>query len=522
MPRDVNGNVVVDPYPSYTRVGSITEIKNGQYIVNKEDKQFEDSELQKAARDIMCHDWKDHVMALLYDRITNPKTQLEYKQFNKPKRNPLVRIASINTVVFSRETYRGTDRKTLNTDYYKYVELPDLAFSQAEYTTNCMGDCFLMPYWDTLRKQVRHEVILPTQVFHIEMMRSTPKSITISYDSRALAEIVNVDYAETPTLFVRWMYDGTYQIYKDSGLEHRVGGGDSGYGEMPLVWFSLGTPSQVRPWSVYMVKDLIDGTVEVGWLELLYNRTAFRRSYRQPSLDPNSAVGPSQGKIDQIAFGPNEVNKVPLTFQQTVDESTQYLESIERQEAYLAATRGISSNAYFQRYEKDSVSSISAESRQVWKKAVKRFIAPERDYMRLTVKAMNKYAKTSHDPEINWILDHIEPIPELDDPMQAHKLLVEQSKTGTDNAVNWLLRQHPELQTFEAAKKQVIENLEIRGELIEYNVERNIPNTGDMPQGVNTVEENGRSGGVASGIVRSATGADGANVVPDNQRDTNL
>lgn len=486
------------------------------------------SGLQAKALDIMNNDFGSHVKTLLIERITDPITQVEYSVFNFPKRNPLVRIAHINTVIFARSTYRATDNDELNADYHQYVEPPDIAFENAEYLHNAMGDCFLMPYYDEYEKIIRHDIIKATQIHKLEIIRSRIHALSLRYSVGAMAEILGkwaTELDPDDDCYVKYLYDGTYYIYLDEDMEEQIHSGDTGYGELPIVWFSLGCKTQSEPWGIRCIKDIIDGTVEVGWLEMLYNRTAYRRSYRQAMLDPTSQVAVAQGKLSKIQMSPSSVLPTSLKFEQTVDESSTYLDSIERQESYLAATRGISSQSYYRKYEKDFVQHISSETRQVWKKSLKHMITPERKYMKLLIKAMNKYCGCSYDPKIYWLIDHIEPIPELDNPIIAGDVLDMAIARGSDDVICDKIRQHPELITYENAKKQIQEHIDVRNMIIERQIERNKPTTEDTPQGEKTVGENGKDGGdskaAGDAITRSATGADGVSggVISKDLRD---
>lgn len=452
----------------------------------------ERSLVQRAAWDIYRHRHGDLIQRQLSGRY-DAATVAKYWNFIEPTRNPLRRISELMSVTYLRPPRLSTpDDPQAAVDIINYC--PDLYVTLAlvERITNAIGEIFVVPYWDKIQERVFLD-LFPPHMVDVELRRCAVESVTIDgYNGEKTKRT--------------WRYsdDGKIQ-FKDTSENKRSKEAwqTSEFKNFPVVWVSLNPSHSLEKWAVSEIVDLVNGTLQIGEVECFHNSTNMLKSFLQPYAKDGEALiaaretGESSDMGAEVRIGYDAVLPAELGTIQLADPNDPFLATIQRFEADLAASRGISSQAYYQQAPgKDQSDTITEELRQRWRKTTKLFALYEREIHPILLELINTYANKSYDPKMRIDVDYFSP-EEANDRSGALDTLKKGIELGVDNRVDFVFKDHPEILTREEAVAYCDENDAQREMWMERMAARNSPK--DPTEPANDPAVNGAQGKGAAG-----------------------
>lgn len=448
--------------------------------------------LQAAAWAIMQRSYEVYVMAQIYSRF-DATTAAQYERHLCAVMNPLARIASLLSVTYTTPVSRDSGDGALNAAVRDHVGMLDVALGEAERLKNGLGDAFLIPYWDEAAEQVQFRLFGPHEW---DVVRD---------DQRQIAHYEHIPAG------VRYRPDGWItrklgDAWSEPEFLSKV---------CPVVWFRLNPMADL--WSVNEIRDLIVGTIETGTDETMNKLSAYFRSFRQAFLKSAGLTAAQvQSALESMDVGIDKLLEREIDTVELADPKNTHYDTIRRQVADLAATRGISMDSYF---STGAQQVFSPELRATWRAATKYQLVPELQLLRAVVAILvkNGIVPTSA-LSAQWRIDYHEPTPEQADPMRKYEILAKAIELGQDSPIEAILRDDRECVTREDAKALLEQRAEDRLELKRLMIERN--QSGD-PANTDTAtpQENGAAGGQISAQLRAEVdgtydGAGGPSVAP--------
>lgn len=430
---------------------------------------------------IYDNDYTAKVRSKLLEII--PGNYDKYEKYVSPERNILKRISSLSSVMYQRPPWRRANNKQAVDLVNEYCTQINRKLAQAESMTHAIGDMFIMPYWDDMRKRVDYELISPDAV-EVSVKRSSIEWIQVT------------QVIDDKKVLHRYYSDGTVKQLNKNDKWVEIDSIFKGKNVNPVVWLSLRAPTEHYPWAIGEVRDLVNATIGAAIQETYRNRGHFLRSQRIPNLrDPaalaeagRNASADNSLPTDQDTILVGDFSALSLS-----DEDDKFLESIRADIADAAASRGISQQNYNRTFTNtNQLNAVSEELRIRWRQNRILFADAEKDLLKCSLILINKYTPENVDIDTKWTIEYLEPLPAVDDPQKALKVLDDGIQMGTDNAVAFLMRNNPDINTEKEAIDYIEKNIEIRAKMVEQMRELNAP--ADPKDAGQTPEQNGASG----------------------------
>lgn len=412
--------------------------------------------IQEAALKIFLHDHTDLIKGQIRARYTDAQVD-KYAPYVNPTRNPLRRCAELQAVMYQRSPrITSPDNEQIALDIIDYT--PDLyqTLAYAQKMAFAVGDLFIVPYWDPNAEKVRLD-LLPPHITEVTMERSTVKSISFK------------KFAGNRTRNFSRITEGEgYAYYQDRDAKGKLIGQAKPMeieGVFPVVWVSVNPVHSICTWSTSEIIDLVNGTIQVGELEAFHDSTNILKSFKQMYHEDTSLADPGTGEgveTMQVDMGAQTVISGRIGAEYMADPDDPFLETIQRIEADLAATRGISSITYHQgQANKDEANTTTDELRQRWRKQVKVFEPYERQLYKVILAVLNSKAGKNYDLDSRINIDYFEP-EELDDYGKALDNLTKEIALSISTPPKFLYKYNPGIRTTEEAEDVVQENVDWR------------------------------------------------------------
>ena len=419
--------------------------------------------LQSTAWDIWRHDYAAHVRSRIVARFDSDTSDM-LLQFCTPVQNPLRRIARLLAVTYTTPVYRTSGYADIDRAVRQYAADIDTALAEAERVMHACGDAFVVAYPASGRVGYR---VLP------------PHQVDVSLD--ASLEPVYYEIGD-----VRYYADGSISTRNAAGWGEPA----PALAACPVAWLRQ-APYGDDQWSVHVVRDLVDGTLEIAISEAINAVSDYLRSYNQVYLRATSTPAQARSLAESTRIGPDTIVQSEIDTVQLADPKNAHYETIRQRIADLAATRGISETAY---YSRDALV-VGPELRKIWRENSKYVAAPERALLRGTVAVLVRMGVLRAGAvAADWVVDYREPTPDEANPLTSLEILDRGVRLGVDSPVDWLLRTDREIVTREEAEARLRRNAEDRAMVVELMRRLNTPaetNTYEVPP---SPEQNGARG----------------------------
>ena len=437
--------------------------------------------LQEKAFKIYNGDYTSYVSAIINKRHESQEA-ISINSYNSPTRNALRKCANIQSVLYDHPPRRSVYKHPELTAFFKNgIDSLDLVLDEVSGLTIGIGDFFVAPYFDKSSKKIYLDTIAPAGV-DVKQSRGKVISITIPLENNTRCE---------------WFADGTFETrnHKDEVVDK----GDSELGVLPIAWFRLNPANRQDIWSIQQQEDLISGTILIGVEEAYLRRNSYLGSFKQKvSTGGTTPVGEG----NDIGVSPFTVLGRPIEAVDLADPANPFLNTIQKIEADLLKTRGISTLMIDGVASSDEVVTVSAQLKSFWTKSIKIFSKPERDLLRICMSLSNHYLSTSYDLNTNIVIDYTEPGINEDTKSQSLDNLEKSIKLGVGSPVDYILTHCPDVQGPVEALEIVLTNIRTRAEVVVLMRKLNITSDilGNEVYGQTlTPAQNGAIGGAVGG-----------------------
>ena len=413
---------------------------------------------------VLHNDYDELIDSRLKEIHTNEIYQEYYKYIN-PTRNPVKRIAEILSVTYlkaPRRYIKASNKAFVNNIIRNNIKNLNQILREVEKQINVIGDCYLRPYMNEKEDMVELEVI-PAYLVKPAYDRSTLLSLRV-YDEKGNSII--------------YYNDGTFEELNVSGkaIKERT---QSKVDYLPIVHFAISPTDEKHPTNISDNQDIYNATLQIGLLETYLSRVNYLRSFRQPKASTEEIAGATGTNQADLTISPSSVIPYDLDTVELASPSDEYLSGIRELEIDASGSRGISSDMYYKKINNGSEDVITNELRQYWFKSIQTMRTGEQELLRLCVDLYllntGKAFKAFKFKPYDYIIDYIEPIPELMNPLNAQKVLSNDIKLGTDNVVDYLLRTNPDIPDEKTALKLIEKNINMRAKMVEKMRELNMP-----------------------------------------------
>ncbi len=378
------------------------------------------------------------------------KAWKDLDKFIQPISNPLRKVANIKAKTYERPPIRRAKNVELQKIFTNNAKRINAKLDYACKLLNATGNVCIWPVFMTKKDEtlgglvpaVLDLIVVPAhKTFIIPNYTDNKFDIICQYEDYYLISILD----ESSFIRENFITKASRRLPKYNVKFVEIGN---------PVWVGFQGCGFEKIRTVDHVRDLINGTIDVGIMEAMASKVTYLKSFKQMVQTDEERI-----KVDQLEASPNTIWPANIDTIDLADKDFGFENYIETKAISLAGNHGVSKIIYKGDFQSSDVwSSISEELLHHWEEQVELWHGVELELWENLQKMSLLYDGSDYYEKVS--IRFQSPFPSMRDPRTEWELHREKVKHGIESTIERMMMEHPDILTEEEAYVKWKENLE--------------------------------------------------------------